>query len=69
MAEKRFTSIMISAKHRGKHKYHLDPLEGGHCRAGIFQANFCAQLDPEDGSISDLMTCTPEYFRTANNDP
>ena len=69
MAEKRFTSIMLFAKHHGKRKYHLDPLEGGHRRAGIFQANFCAQLDPEDGSISDLMTYTPEHFRTATITP
>ena len=42
MAEKRFTSIMLFAKHRGKCKNHLDLLEGGHCRADIFQANFCS---------------------------
>ena len=69
MAEKRFTSIMLFAKHWGKRKFHLDPWEGGHCRAGMFQANFCSQLDSEDGSISDLMTYTPGHFRTATLTP
>ena len=69
MAEKRFKSIMLFAKHRGKRKLHLDPWEGGHRRAGMFQANFCSQLDPEDGYISDLMTYTPEHFRTATLTP
>ena len=44
-------TIKLYAKHCNKHKYHLDPIEGGHRRAGTFQANFCAQLNPEDGSI------------------
>ena len=60
---------MLFAKHRGKRKFHLDPWEGGHRRAGIFQANFCSQLNPEDGSISDLMAYTPKHFRTATLTP
>ena len=69
MAAKRFLSIKLYAKHRNKHKYHLDPIEGGHRRAGIFQANFCAQLNPEDGSISNYLSYTPEYFRTTTLTP
>ena len=65
MVDKRFKSIMLFEKHQGKRKFHLDPWEGGHHRSGMFQANFCSQLDPEDGSISDLMTYTPGHFRTA----
>ena len=60
---------MLFVKHGGKRKYHLDPWEEGHRRAGTFQANFCAQLNPEDGSISDLMTYTPKHFRTATLTP
>ena len=68
-AEKRFLLLKLYAKHRNKRKYHLDPMEGGHRRAGIFQANFCAQLNPEDGSISDFLTYTPEHFRLSGMTP
>ena len=44
-------------------------MEGGHRKAGVFQANFCAQLNPEDGSISDCMTYTPEQFLIAGLSP
>ena len=37
-------------------------MEGGHRKAGMLQAKFCAQLYPEDGSISDCLTYTPEQF-------
>ena len=66
MAAKRFESIKLYAKHRTKRKYHLDPVEGGHRKAAVFQANFCAQLNPEDGSISNFLTYTPDDFRKAN---
>ena len=66
MAVKRFESIKLYAKHRAKRKYHLDPMEGGHRKAAVFQANFCAQLNPEDGSISNCLTYTPDDFRKAN---
>ena len=69
MTEKRFVSIKLYSTHRTKRKYPLDPMEGGHCRAGIFQANFCALLNPEDGSISDWLTYTPKDFRTATMTP
>ena len=69
MAEKRFVLIKLHAKHRNKRKYHLDPIEGGHRRAGIFQANFCAQLNPEDGSISGCLTYTPGHFRNSRMTP
>ena len=62
MVEKRFLLLKLYAQHRDRRKYHLDPQEGGHCRAGVFQANFCAQLSPEDGSISDCLTYTPDQF-------
>ena len=65
MAAKRFLSIKLHAKHQNKRKYHLDTMEGGHRRAAIFQANFGAQLNPEDGSISSSFTYAPEDFRTA----
>ena len=39
MVEKRFLLLKLYAKHRDRRKYHLDPQEGGHCRASIFQAN------------------------------
>ena len=60
MTCKRFEMIKLYAKYRNKRKYHLDPMEGGHRKAEMFQAIFCAQLDPEDGSISDCLTSTPE---------
>ena len=44
-------------------------MEGGHRKAGVFQANFCAQLNPEDGSISDCLTYTPEQFLIAGLTP
>ena len=69
MACKRFVSLKLYAKHRDRRTYHLDPMEGGHRRAGIFQANFCAQLNPEDGSISDCLTYTPEQFHIAGLSP
>ena len=69
MAQKRFLSLKLYAKHRDRRKYHLDPQEGGHRRAGIFQANFCAQLNPEDGSISDCLTYTPDQFRLSRLTP
>ena len=69
MALKRFVLLKLYAKHRDKRKYHLDPMEGGHRKAGMFQANFCAQLDPEDGSISDCLTYTPEQFVIAGLNP
>ena len=69
MASKRFLSIKLYVKHRNKRKCHLDLMEGGHRRAGTFQANFGAQLNPEDGSISGWLTCTPEDFRTATVTP
>ena len=69
MASKRFLSIKLYVKYRKKRKYHLEPIEGGHRRAGVFQANFCAQLNPEDGSISDSLTYTPKHFRMANLTP
>ena len=65
MAYKRFVSLKLYADHRNRRTYHLDPMEGGHRRAGIFQANFCAQLNPEDGSISDCLTYTPDQFHIA----
>ena len=65
MAEKRLLSIKLYAKHRTKRKYSLDPMDGVHRRAGIFQASFCAQLNPEDDPVSDWLTYTPEDFRTA----
>ncbi len=69
MALKRFILLKLYAEHRDKRKYHLDPMEGGHQRAGVFQANFCAQLNPEDGSISDCLTYTPEQFLIAGLSP
>ena len=66
MAAKRFESIKLYAQHRTKRKYHLDPIEGGHHKAAVFQANFCAQLNPEDGSISNCLTYTTDDFRKAN---
>ncbi len=62
MAQKRFVLLKLYAKHRDRRKCHLYLQEGGHRRAGIFQANFCAQLNPEDGSISDYLTYTPDQF-------
>jgi len=69
MASKRFELMTLFARHRSKHKYHLDPMEGGHCRAAIFQANFCAPLNAEDGSISNLLTYNLKDFRMANLTP
>ena len=69
MASKRFLSIKLYAKYRSKRKYHLDPIEGGHRKAAVFQASFCAQLNPEDGSISNCLTYTPDDFRIANLTP
>ena len=69
MASKRFQSIKLYAKCCTKRKYHLDPVEGGHRKAAVFQANFCAQLDPEDGSILDSLIYTPKHFRMANLTP
>jgi len=66
MVVKRFESIKVYAQHRTKRKYHLDPMEGGHRKAAVFQANFCAQLNPEDGSIKNCLTYTPADFRKAN---
>ena len=40
MVEKRFLLLKLYAKHRDRRKYHLDPQEGGHCRAGVVQAKF-----------------------------
>ena len=62
MAAIRFLSIKLYAKHRNKHKYHLDLMEGEHRRAAIFQGNFGAQLNPEDGSISSWLTYAPKKF-------
>ena len=69
MAFKRFVLLQLYAKYRNKRTYHLDPMEGGHRKAGVFQANFCAQLNPEDGSISDCLTYTPEQFLIAGLTP
>ena len=69
MAAIRFLSLKLYAKHRNKRKYHLDPMEGGHRRAAMFQTNFGAQLNPEDGSISGCLTHGPEDFRTATVTP
>ena len=69
MAAKRFDSIKLYAQHRTKRKYHLDPIEGGHRKAAVFQANFCAQLNPEDGSMSNFCTYIPDDFKKANLTP
>ena len=69
MASKRFQSIKLYAKCRTKREYHLDPIEGGHRKAAVFQASFCAQLNPEDGFISNCLTYTPDNFRIANLTP
>ena len=69
MTCKRFEMIKLYAKYRNKRTYHLDPMEGGHRKAGVFQANFCAQLNPEDGSISDCLTYTPDQFLIAGLRP
>ena len=61
--------LKLYAKHRDKRKYHIDPMEGGHRKAEMFQAIFCAQLGPEDGSISDCLTYTPEQFVIAGLNP
>ena len=61
--------MKLSAKYRTRRKYHLDPMEGGHHRAAVVQANFCAQLNAEDGSISNLLTYTVKDFRMANLTP
>ena len=66
MASKRFELMTLHAKHRTKRKYHLDPMEGGHRRAAIFPANFCAPLNAEDGSISNLLSYNLKDFRMAN---
>ncbi len=44
-------------------------MKGGHHKAGNFQEIFCAQLNPEDGSVSDSLTTTPEHFRSADVTP
>ena len=69
MAAIRFLSLKLYAKHRNNRKYHLDPMEGGHRRAAMFQTNFGAELNPEDGSISGCLTYVPEDFRTATVTP
>ena len=69
MADIRFLSLKLYAKHRNRRKYHLDPMEGGHRRAAMFQTNFGAELNPEDGSISGCLTYVPEDFRTATVTP
>ena len=65
----RFLSLKLYAKHRNKRKYHLDPTKRGHRRAAMFQANFGAQPNPEDGSISGWLTYAPEDFRAATVTP
>jgi hypothetical protein len=69
MAQKRFISIKLYAKHRDRRKYHLDQMEGGHRKVGNFQANFCAQLDAEYGSISKSLTYMPSNFRQVGLTP
>ena len=49
LATKRFIAFKLYAKFHKKHSYHLDKMEGGHCKVGNVQANFCSPLEPERG--------------------
>ena len=44
-------------------------MEGGHRKAGNFQANFCAQLDAENGSILECLTYKTAHFKAVGLTP
>ena len=62
LAQKRFILFKLYVKHHNKRRYHLDQMEGGHCKVANVQANFCSPLDPQHGYLSKLTSYTLKHF-------